>query len=370
MAALIEMIFSCAMSINTYIIMRWIQISLHGIFMRKTAIIDILSTARPFRYLKETEITTIQAFGQIVTFAPGETILAQGKPGHGLHILLDGKAHISVRVLGTGTISLAALTPGEFFGEVSLLQDILCTATVTATTKSTCYLLNRQCYEAFALGLAAIRHAINRAVIEDVLQRQYGMYQNIETLLQKTVKQKPKSTVPHTIGKPKIIKMTPPQLLAEYGYLRQFPLFHLFTQHELERLIKNCKVVTFRERTCVIQKGQLNASCFFIVSGSVQVTINSKSRISKLAALGPNTIFCPIGPLNNKPEIFTYDTLTSITLLELTSDYLQSISQKDTDLWYKCYDLFCRYIVSLQEKMNTQIIRLNTEKYVTHVKEK
>jgi CRP-like cAMP-binding protein len=338
--------------------------------MRKTDIRDILSTARPFRYLKEAELAAIQSFGQVVTFTHGKIMLAQGKRGHGLYILLDGKANISVRVLGAGNISLAALKPGEFFGEVSLLDDILCTATVTATTKSNCYLLDRQCYEAFALGLPAIRYAINRAVIEDVLLRQYGMYQNIEALLQATVKKNPQLGIPQKIAKPKIIKMTPNQLVTDYSYLHQFYLFHLFTQHEFERLIENCRVVTYAERSCVIQKGQLDASCFFIVSGSVQVTINSKNRISKLAALGPNTLFSPLSLISNKAEIFTYDTLTQVTMLEFKADYLQSLSQNDSELWYKCYDLFCHYFVSLQQRLNTQIIRLNIEEYATHVKEK
>ena len=61
---------------------------------------------------------------------PAGTVIArEGDPGVGLFILLDGTAEVSI-----GGRKKATLGPGEFFGEIALLDGGPRTATVTAKT--------------------------------------------------------------------------------------------------------------------------------------------------------------------------------------------------------------------------------------------
>lgn len=69
------------------------------------------------------------------TFAPGETILADGTRSGRLYILANGTVEV---VKGDVQINTAS-EPGSFFGEIAALLDAPHTATVRALTACTCH---------------------------------------------------------------------------------------------------------------------------------------------------------------------------------------------------------------------------------------
>ena len=64
-----------------------------------------------------------------VRFAPGERIVEEGNPGETLFVMLEGQA----KVMRDGKVR-TRLVPGDFFGEVSVLDGGPRTATVVAET--------------------------------------------------------------------------------------------------------------------------------------------------------------------------------------------------------------------------------------------
>jgi CRP/FNR family transcriptional regulator, cyclic AMP receptor protein len=68
------------------------------------------------------------------TFRAGSTIASEGKGGAGFFVIEDGQATVSVR----GS-ERAKLGPGDYFGEIALIDDGGRSATVTADTELRCY---------------------------------------------------------------------------------------------------------------------------------------------------------------------------------------------------------------------------------------
>jgi CRP-like cAMP-binding protein len=66
----------------------------------------------------------------------GDVLATQGEPGAGLFILDEGEADVSI-----GDRKVNHLGPGDFFGEMALLDGGPRTATVTATTDTTLFAL-------------------------------------------------------------------------------------------------------------------------------------------------------------------------------------------------------------------------------------
>jgi CRP-like cAMP-binding protein len=83
------------------------------------------------------EIAAITAVAQESFFQPGQIIVTQGTPGQAFYLILTGR----VEILRDGT-SLGAFGPGDFFGEMSLLDQAPRSATIRAIEQTECLMLS------------------------------------------------------------------------------------------------------------------------------------------------------------------------------------------------------------------------------------
>ncbi|MBI4511871.1 MAG: mechanosensitive ion channel [Deltaproteobacteria bacterium] len=81
-----------------------------------------------------------------VKFAAGEMIIRQGDPGDSLYLIQNGSVGVRLSVDGAQK-EVAALAPGDFFGEMSLVTGEPRTATCTAKTDVTCYLVDHASFQ-------------------------------------------------------------------------------------------------------------------------------------------------------------------------------------------------------------------------------
>ncbi len=109
----------------------------------------LLAKFRLFADLGEDELNTLLDQSSKDSFPAGQRILSAGEPGHCMYIILRGTARVSA---GTGSeeVELALLGPGDFFGEVALVDDGPRSADVTAVEH--CELL---CITRMTLGILA-----------------------------------------------------------------------------------------------------------------------------------------------------------------------------------------------------------------------
>src|SRR5215218_4391150 len=64
------------------------------------------------------------------TFRSGQTIAAEGQTGIGFFVIAEGTANVS-----KGGEERATLGPGDYFGEIALIDDGVRTASVTADSE-------------------------------------------------------------------------------------------------------------------------------------------------------------------------------------------------------------------------------------------
>jgi CRP/FNR family transcriptional regulator, cyclic AMP receptor protein len=81
----------------------------------------LLGECLPFRDEAE-ERNALVARVEIRAYSAGETIFSMGSAGDHLMAVLSGSVSISVRSPGGKEIVLAIMQPGEFFGEIALLD--------------------------------------------------------------------------------------------------------------------------------------------------------------------------------------------------------------------------------------------------------
>ena len=87
-----------------------------------------------FHGLDDETIETLKEVGQIEKYGAGHVLIKQGNVGETFFILLEGRVAVTKDHQGGEEFMLGILNPGKYFGEMSLLDDVVRTATCTTMT--------------------------------------------------------------------------------------------------------------------------------------------------------------------------------------------------------------------------------------------
>jgi len=93
--------------------------------------VDALSRVPLFATLSKHELEFVASRADEVDTPAGKFLTTQGEPGDTFYVLLDGEARVDI----DGKLR-RNLEPGDFFGEISMLDRGLGTATITTTKPS------------------------------------------------------------------------------------------------------------------------------------------------------------------------------------------------------------------------------------------
>lgn len=108
---------------------------------------DFLQNVSLFTNLEEKQLTLIKGLLREESFKPGTHIIDEGIVGVSLFIIVKGKVRIYLS-FGQELIEVAKLGPGEFFGEMSLIDDHAAVATVEAEEPTSVLTLTRGDFKA------------------------------------------------------------------------------------------------------------------------------------------------------------------------------------------------------------------------------
>jgi CRP/FNR family transcriptional regulator, cyclic AMP receptor protein len=112
--------------------------------------------------LSKRELGRILALGRDVEFIPGSVIVSAGDLGRDFYLLLTGEAELDVPGGRTGTLG-----PGDYFGEISVLDSGPRTATITALTRVSALRIGRK---DFVLLLDA-NGTMSRKILVEMVKR-------------------------------------------------------------------------------------------------------------------------------------------------------------------------------------------------------
>jgi len=103
-----------------------------------SAHLDHLKKVPIFSGLPRQELEWIARSLKERVYEPGAVIVKQGDPGVGFFLIAEGEVEVT-----HNDHKIREMGPGEFFGEMALMEDRARTATVTAKTRTKCLQLVR-----------------------------------------------------------------------------------------------------------------------------------------------------------------------------------------------------------------------------------
>ncbi|MBI5379774.1 MAG: cyclic nucleotide-binding domain-containing protein [Nitrospirae bacterium] len=96
--------------------------------------LDILRKIKLFQGLQDDELREISKLCKEETFTKDAVIFREGAFGDKCYILTKGEIRISKMIPGVGEEALAVLKPGDYFGEMALIDDFPRSAYAIANT--------------------------------------------------------------------------------------------------------------------------------------------------------------------------------------------------------------------------------------------
>jgi CRP/FNR family cyclic AMP-dependent transcriptional regulator len=146
-----------------------------------TALRDWLAKSPLFAELAPNELDALTRAAEQREFARDEVIFTMQEPADGLYVIATGRVKVAVSSSGGKELILATLGPGQFFGEMSLLDDEPRSANVVAQLPTAAYRIRRQEFD----NLLESHPAIARKLLRELslrLRRANAQMESLVTL--------------------------------------------------------------------------------------------------------------------------------------------------------------------------------------------
>ena len=115
-----------------------------------------------FANLRDKQRKSLVSQGKELSYKAGDTIVSEGTMGVGFYLILDGKAEVK-----KGAKVLATLSRGQFFGEMSLIDEQPRSADVVAVQPTKCWAITSWAFTALVkthpeMALGMLKEVVKR----------------------------------------------------------------------------------------------------------------------------------------------------------------------------------------------------------------
>lgn len=103
----------------------------------------------PLEQFDETRLNLLGQLFKFKQYTAGQVIFSEGDPGRAFYIIISGECSVCAKDQDGRDVLLASLRNHDWFGEVALINNTRCNATVTARIPSLLLVLSREHFDQF-----------------------------------------------------------------------------------------------------------------------------------------------------------------------------------------------------------------------------
>lgn len=291
-------------------------------------------------------------------------ILEQGKNCLGVYLLLKGEAKVTAKMLGEGLATLETLGPGQFFGEISYIEQVPAATSVMAKTPLRCLFIDDRYFHFLSAYHPEIRYRILQSICKQVSEKLMMMHEKITGVMTNANMTTISvfSEFAHAMTTVRRISLAEAKI--DPNAFLKFPSFQHFSPEELSLLLKNAEMLRGEKNYTLIHKGETAKLCYIVANSAVQSSIVHDNKMAKLSVIGPATLFASVACVTEEPAFsITFTACEPVILFKLTEADFNYFKKSYPVIWYKLFDLITLSIVALEKSVDKLAIRLKIETY-------
>ena len=221
------------------------------------------------------ELERISSIVRGRSYHGGEAVIEQDSKGDEAYIIQKGQVEVKVEDQIGETHTVAVLSPGDFFGELALLEDAPRSATIVAMDELEVLVLDRPVFEKFVQKHGGAKEKLSEAI-------------------------------------------------RALRVIQRMPLFEEFSSGEMATVASKFNMEIYREGQKIVIQGEMGDRFYVIQSGMAEVIIGTNGEEEKIRSLRPGEFFGELALLQDIPRTATVRAQESTTVFSLRkSDFIE-----------------------------------------------
>lgn len=291
-----------------------------------------------------------------------QVIVQQGHVVHGLYIIHQGQASVTLQILGEGRSTLGILHSPQHFGELAILTGGKAAVSINAMGDLNVYYLSIKNMAKLAIIAPEIAFRLKKNLtlktctriryIHEVIKKSDSNYEIPLTLLEKSSTIDKQHIKTHSL-------LDGDTLIPKYREIMlRLHFFRELDEQELITICRHAQCISAPQSTALFKEHH-DSPCFYLpLLGAVQGIMHDERRFSKLALFGPGSSFGQLGFFDEYPRMVSALLREESLLLRFDQNSMDAVKQDSPDLWYKLHDLLFSDLAALIRRIEQMYIRL------------
>jgi len=280
----------------------------------------VLAKAALFDGLSKQDLRTVAGLAELRQYVDGVAVVRVGTRGDAMHVVLDGSADMRP------TVGVERrLEPGDFFGELALIDGAPRAATVVAVGELVTARIGGPGFRRMLVEEPLVAVGLLPGLVRTIRDLQASR------LVESTgrISEEPPPSSPAYDLETGIVDGSAVRdardLLGWYTALRHVPLFEALPERHLRRVARRFAVRQYGTGRVVVRQDAKGSSFFLLLAGRVRV----EARDGSSSTLDPGAAFGELALIDGAPRSATVTSLDQVTVAELPRAAFRRLLQNE-----------------------------------------
>lgn len=235
-----------------------------------------------------------------VSFAPGATLVRHGDPARGAYVVREGTVEAVVTLPGGEKLTVARLGPGSVLGEMALVEQGTCTATVRAAGAMDGWYIANEDFRTLAAQRSPAAIRVQHAVTQMLAEKLAAL--NAQLLACAAPEDRPAREAPEGVDPLARARRSRKPSFDAVPFLPRLPFFERFSAAEIDEVLARASYVELPRGHGIFAAKAAAASTFVVIRGAAEILALQGRRERRIAVAGPGQLIGFLGVLRERPH--------------------------------------------------------------------